>query len=153
MLNSSNFSNSSSKLVAFYKLNSNIGLVLFIFGCIGIIFCLLSIFFLLWKLGHPLIRATCSIISSLLVIACIIGNMSFFLLTLLIPSPIICTLTGVSHAMCFGIVYSSLMVKVIRLWRVWKGSLMGNRKLFLSSNSAVGFQAIVIHLCQVHLYQ
>ena len=141
--------------IPFYDYYFITGHLVLALGVAGVINCTLCLIFVLAYLNHKLIRATCSFISILIIFALLIGNVPLFLLTLAQPSPMAYTLIPALHGLCYGIVYASLFVKILRLVRVLHSSKSGIRNPKYINNNSIILQASILaafNVCFTNFY-
>ena len=132
-----------------YKWNNLLSTVLLILGIIGMLMSVLSLLFIILYYRHKLIRATSTFTSIMISLSLMMGNIPLFVLALMDPSPFACTTIIFCQSLCFGIIYASLMVKILRLLNVWYCSHRGNLDVRFASNNAVFVQTITISTFQV----
>ena len=130
--------------VSFYSYNSHFSIILAICGCIGIILSVWNIIFLILYFHHKLIKATCSFISLLVAVGNLMINIPILLIAFCVPSGFVCTLFPLLTGINFGIIYSGIMVKIIRLVRVLRASLHNENGKCMTSNNAVIIQTLLI---------
>ena len=139
----------NNDIVSFYLFDPLIQYSLLTSGIGQTFLCLLCFLFIIVYFKHKLIKATCWFISLIIIIALSIGNIPIFLLTLGWPSKFLCTATIFCHALCFGVVYSNIFVKTLRLARIYYQTKKGNRNIRFISNKAVAIQAGTLTLINV----
>ena len=130
--------------ISYYQYYPVFGYLMLTLGIIGVINCMMCLIFILLYLNHKLIMATCSFISIIIIIALLLGNIPLFLAAIARPSPIVCTLIPALYGLCYGIVYSSLFIKILRLIRVWHNAMEGIRNAKFIGKNAVALQAIIL---------
>ena len=129
---------------SFYAYHSHLSIVLAICGCVGIILSIWNIVFLIIYCNHKLIKATCSFISLLVAVSNAMINIPILLGAFCVPSDFVCTLFPLLPGINFGIIYSGIMVKIIRLVRVLRASEHNEKAKFMTSNNAVIIQTSLI---------
>ena len=130
--------------ISFYSYHSHLSIVLAICGCVGIVLSVWNIVFLIIYYNHKLIKATCSFISLLIAVSNFMINIPILLLAFCVPSDFICTITPLIIGISFGIIYSGIMMKIIRLVRVLRASLQNENVKCMTSNNAVIIQTLLI---------
>ena len=139
----------SKAIISFYKFHCWIQKLTLSLGILGTLMAVLSLLFILTYLKHKLVRATSSFTSFLIILSLLVGNITLFELALVDPSPIACTIFSFSQGLCFGIIFASLMVKILRLLRVWRCTKHGIRTIRYANNNAVFVQTIIVSIFQV----
>ncbi len=86
--------------------------------------------------SHQLIKSTSVFISITVIIGLLIGKIPIFLGSFS-PNSLICTIILICHPLSFHIVFTALLIKAIRIYRLFRGSRRGNPIRCISSNSII----------------
>ena len=135
--------------IPYFHYHIGAGILIILLGIGGVLISFGSLIFLIVYSNHRLIKATCIFVSITLTVGTLIGNIPLFLVGIAYPSKIVCTSIPLLHGFSFSLIYSSLLVKVIRLLRVWRASLKNEKRIWMTSNNSVIFQTIGIVFIQV----
>ena len=139
----SNFSDSKEmKSLKIYSLVS------FSFGVLGTIMVVVALIMLIIFQKHPLFKTSTLFFAYAILIGLAFGNLGA-ILGIFEISPFICELKTHGYFQFSGIVYNSLLIKVIRIYRIFRASLRGISPVPFTSNLSVIIQFSCLLLVQV----
>ena len=126
-------------------------LMLIVLGIVGILFCILCFVLVARYRNHILIKASGRFNTLIIILGLFIGNIVILFCTLN-PSPELCTFILFADYLCFGIVFSSLLVKTILISRIYFGSLKGQTRFSCVSSLAILAQVSFLITFEVYKF-
>ena len=149
---SNNYQNRENKVITFSadSLSFFGQILLFVLGCIGFLFCILSLIFIVKYRKHQLMKATSIFNSMLIVVGLLIGDCALILGSTRLTT-YRCTAITFCHGICYGCIDTSFFTKTLRISRLYFGSLKGKRDFKCVDQNSIILQSAIILASEVCL--